>query len=82
MTLDEHNGPPNAEPDFWLRIWVRDSGGRCHATRTGNRSVQHDDGVTMHLEVVPPLRRATTWLEVLAAGQSAEAGATLPLCWQ
>jgi hypothetical protein len=62
-------------------IWIRDSGGRWHATRTGNWSAEHDDGVTMHLEVVPPLSRATTWIEVLAAGQTAEARATAPLRW-
>jgi hypothetical protein len=36
----------------------------------------------MRLEVVPPLCRATAWIEVLAAGTSAEARATLPLRWQ
>ena len=38
--------------------------------------------MTMRLEVVPPLSRATAWIEVLAAGQSAQAHATLPLRWQ
>jgi hypothetical protein len=36
----------------------------------------------MHLEAVPPLSRATAWIEVLAAGQSAEVRATLPLRWR
>ena len=35
----------------------------------------------MRLQVVPPLSRATAWIEMLAAGQSAQARATLPLRW-
>ena len=38
--------------------------------------------MTLRLEVVPPLSPATTWIEVFAAGQSVQAGATLPLRWQ
>ncbi len=34
--------------------------------------------MTMRLEVVPPLSPATAWIEVLAAGQSVQARATLP----
>lgn len=41
-----------------------------------------DDGVALRVEVVPPLSRATAWIEVLAAGQSAEVRATLPLYWE
>jgi hypothetical protein len=37
--------------------------------------------MTLRLEVVPPLSRATTWIEIVAAGQSAQARATLPLRW-
>jgi hypothetical protein len=36
----------------------------------------------LRLEVIPPLKRATAWIEKLAAGQSAQAHATLPLPWQ
>jgi Sigma-70, region 4 len=81
MTLDGHDGPHSTEPGFPLRIWVRDSAGRWHATRTG-WSAEDDSGVMMRLQVVPPLSRATAWIEVLATGQSADAHATLPLCWQ
>ena len=81
MTLDGHDGPQSTEPGFPLRIWVRDSAGRWHATRTG-WSAEDDGGVMMRLEVVPPLSRATAWIEVLATGQSADARGTLPLCWQ
>jgi hypothetical protein len=76
--------PPGAELDLPLRIWVRDSGGRWHATRAAARgwSAEDDSDMTMRLEVVPPLSPATTWIEVLAAGQSVLARATLPLHWQ
>jgi len=37
--------------------------------------------MTMRLQVVPPLSRATAWIEMLATGQSAQARATLPLRW-
>jgi hypothetical protein len=81
MTLDGHDGPQSTEPEFPLRTWVRDSAGRWHATRTG-WSAEDDGGVMMHLELVPPLSRATTWIEMLAAGQSGQLRATLPLRWQ
>ena len=66
---------------FWPVIWIRDSGGRWHATRTRGRSGMNDE-IAMRLEVVPPLSHAITWIEVLAAGQSAEARTTLPLRWE
>jgi hypothetical protein len=77
-------GPQGAELDFPLRIWVRDNGGRWHATRATARrwSGEDDREMTLRLEVVPPLSRATAWVEVLAAGPSARARATLPLRWQ
>ena len=79
------HGPPDAETetDFPLRIWVRDSRGQWHATRATARrwSAEDDREMTLRLEIVPPLSRATTWIEILAAGQSAQARATLPLHW-
>ena len=84
MTPGGPHRPPGAELDFPLGIWVRDSRGRWHATRATARgwSAEDDSDMTMRLEVVPPLSRATAWIEVLAAGHSAEARATLPLRWQ
>jgi DNA-binding CsgD family transcriptional regulator len=84
MTPPGPGGPPGAELDFPLSIWVRDNAGRCHATRAAARgwSAEDDREMTLRLEVVPPLSRATAWIEVLAAGPSAQARATLPLCWQ
>jgi hypothetical protein len=83
MTPPGPGGPPEAELDFPLSIWVRDDGGRWHATRATARrwSAEDDREMTLRLEVVPPLSRATTWIEILAAGPSAQARTTLPLRW-
>jgi hypothetical protein len=72
---------PTAELYYWPVTWIRDSGGRWHATRTLGQSV-HDDGTALRLEVVPPLSRATTRIEVVATGRSAQARARLPLRWE
>lgn len=64
----------------WATIWVRDDGGHWHATRTIGRSGTNSE-VALRVEVAPPLSRATAWIEVLAAGQSAEVRATLPPRW-
>jgi hypothetical protein len=63
-----------------LSVWVRDSGGRWHAARPHgwNRS---GDEFTLRLQIVPPLPRSAEWIEVLAAGRSAQARVTLPLRW-
>jgi hypothetical protein len=84
MTPGGLDGPPDAESDFPLRIWIRDCAGRWHATRATRRgwSAEDHNEMTMRLEVVPPLSRATTWIEIHAAGQSAQARTTLPLRWQ
>ena len=72
-------GPDELYP--WATIWVRDNGGHWHATRTIGRSGTNGE-VALRVEVVPPLSRATAWIELLAAGQSAEVRATLPLHWE
>ena len=66
---------------YWPVIWIRDSGGRWHTTRTRGRSGMNGE-VALRLEVIPPLTRATAWIEVHAAGRSAQARATLPLRWE
>ena len=66
---------------YWPVIWIRDSGGRWHTTRTRGRSGMNGE-VALRLEVIPPLSRATAWIEVHAAGRSAQARATLPLRWE
>jgi hypothetical protein len=80
MTLAGPRRPPGTELDFPLRIWVRDGGGRWHAMRAAARgwSAEDDSDMRMRLEVVPPLSPATAGIEVLAAGQSVQARATLP----
>jgi DNA-binding CsgD family transcriptional regulator len=65
----------------WAALWVRDAGGRWHATRVAGRS-RTDDGVALRVEVVPPLSRATAWVELVATGPSDEVRAALPLGWQ
>jgi hypothetical protein len=66
--------------DFPLSVWIRDSGGRWHAARASgwNRA---DGEYALRLQLVPPLARSTAWIEVLAAGQSAEVRARVPLRW-
>ncbi len=66
---------------YWPVIWIRDSGGRWHTTRTRSRSGMNGE-VALRLEVIPPLSRATAWIEVHAAGRSIRARATLPLRWE
>jgi len=65
----------------WPPIWIRDSDGRWHATRTSGQSGM-DGEIALRLEIVPPLSRATTWIEVRATGQSAQARARVPLRWK
>jgi hypothetical protein len=65
----------------WAVIWVRDSGGRWHATRTLGRSPRHGE-MALRVEVVPPLSQGTACIELLAAGPSAELRAAVPLHWE
>jgi len=69
------------EPYYRPVILIRDTGGRWHATRTRGRSGMNEE-IAMRLEVVPPLSRATAWIEVPAAAQSAEARTIVPLRWE
>ena len=59
----------------WPPIWIYDSGGRWRATRTSGQSGMNSE-IALRLEIVPPLSRATTWIEVRAMGQSAKARAS------
>jgi hypothetical protein len=63
-------------------LWIRDSNGCWHATRTSVRR-SRDTGVFMlWLQIVPSLDRNIAWVDVVAAGRSAQARARLPLGWQ
>lgn len=70
-------------------LWIRDSDGRWHATCTdgiarpwgvnGANPWTDTCMVTVWLKVIPPLDRGTAWIEISAAGRSAQVRATLPL---
>jgi hypothetical protein len=64
-------------------LWVHDSDGHWHATRTDGVSPKWGDtGVVMvWLRIVPPLEPGTAWIDVAATGRSAEARTRLPLSW-
>jgi hypothetical protein len=70
-----------AELYYWPVTWIRDSDGRWHATRILGRS-GIAGGTALRMEVVPPLSHATTGIEIIATGRSAEARARLPLHWE
>jgi hypothetical protein len=71
--------PP--DQDIPLSVWVRDSDGGWHATDLDHWSRDNREHVlTLHL--VPPLPTFAAWIELLAAGRSAEVRARLPLRWQ
>ena len=78
------SGPMSHGPGelyYWPVTWIRDSGGHWHATRIWGRS-GIDGGTALRMEVIPPLSHATTWIEVVTTGRSAEARARLPLRWE
>ncbi len=67
-------------PTAMVRGWLR---GRWHTTQTEGVSHPVVNGeVVLWLRIRPPLDRSTTWIDVMATGQSAEARATLPLRWK
>ena len=64
-------------------LWVHDSDGRWHATDLAGVMPWGDTGVTLvSIRIVPPLDRGTAWIDIAAAGRSAEVRATLPLSSQ
>jgi hypothetical protein len=65
----------------WPTLWIRDSGGYWHATRTVGTSGM-DAEIALRLEAVPPLSGGTAWVEVLVAGPGEQACARLPLRWE
>jgi hypothetical protein len=61
-------------------IWLRDSAGHWHVTRSGGGGSELDGELTMRLKVVPPLSRPD-WIEVVVCGRSGEMRVTVPLRW-
>jgi len=77
---DSRHGLLDLDVSFPLSVWIRDSTGRWHATR---RYAYSDDDreYVLTLQLTPPLPQAATWIDLLAAGPSAEARVRLPLEW-
>lgn len=68
-----------------LSVWIHDSGGRWHAARqVGPHAPPSACGGEhrVRLQLVPPLAPSTPWMEVAAAGMSAEVRARVPLRWR
>ncbi len=64
-------------------LWIRDSAGCWDAARTwGPRPLGDHGEITLELEIAPPLEAGTQWIDVVAAGQSAEVRARLPISWK
>jgi len=90
--LGVHNGPdgtlvhvhasvlPDADLILPL-LWIRDEGGRWHTTRSSQVSKLPGGEMTARIEIFPSLPRGA-WIEVLAAGQSAEVRTEIPLTWR
>jgi hypothetical protein len=63
-------------------LWIRDHAGRWHATRDYAHGPPGGNGeVTVNLAIVPPLEGGTAWIDLVAAGPSAQIQARLPLRW-
>jgi hypothetical protein len=91
---DEQYGPFGLDASLPNSVWIRDSGGQWHAAplaywfpdsgshhALGGRRPGGAGERALTLRLVPPLARSTPWIEVLAAGRSAEVRARLPLRW-
>jgi hypothetical protein len=80
LTPELRPGPFGIDMYFPLSVWLRDSGGRWHAARPAGWHRVYGE-VALRLQFVPPLPRSADWIEVRAAGRSAQARVTLPLRW-
>jgi len=67
--------------DMFPLLWIRDEDGRWHTTRRSVSGSSHNGELSSRLEVIPPLHRSS-WIEVLAAGISAEVKTSLLLRWR
>jgi hypothetical protein len=80
LVPERRTGPFGIDYYFPLSFWIRDNGGRWHAGRPAGVRQAHGEWA-VKLELVPPLARSTTSIEVLAAGSSAQVRVRLPLRW-
>jgi hypothetical protein len=67
--------------DAFPLLWIRDDDGRWHTTRRSTSGSDDRGETSSRLEVIPPLNRSS-WIEILAAGSSAEVRANVPLHWR
>lgn len=64
-------------------LWIRDSNSHWHTTWTRGAMPHQDSNETiLWLGINPPLEQGTGWIEITAAGRSAQACARLPLSWK
>jgi hypothetical protein len=64
-------------------LWLRDPNGRWHTARPARSGQLRDtNDYMLWLRVVPPLDHGTARIDVVAAAQSAEVRARLPLSWK
>jgi hypothetical protein len=64
-------------------LWVRDSAGFWHLTCTdGISRLDGDSEEILQLGIVPPLEADVPWIDVVAAGQSAQVRGRLSLRWE
>ena len=80
LVPERRTGPFGNDYYFPLSFWIRDNGGRWHAGRPAGVRQTHGEWA-VKLQLVPPLARSTTSVEVLAAGPSAQVRVRLPLRW-
>jgi hypothetical protein len=79
----EYTWPYGTIADRMPVFWLRDRNGRWHTARPARSAPWRDtDDFLLWLRVVPPLDHGTPWIDVLAAGPSAEVRARLPLSWK
>jgi hypothetical protein len=81
LESETSRGPFGIDTYFPVSVWIRDSGGRWHACRPASWH-RHNGEYVGKLQLVPPLTRSTAWIEVLAAGPSAQVRVQLPLRWR
>ena len=74
-------GPLRVEVAFPLSIWMRDDARRWHVAQPLGWSEEGGGEAALTLRLTPPLNRFPDWLEVRAAGPSAQARAAVPVRW-